>query len=221
MDSELCIECKEPLCRIWAIMDIGTDFLQGWDINILQNQLTGDASLSLRNIHSFCHSVCEKNRWPPGVIAQSLHRFVSNFKSRDSPGAIKWQNSPLPRLDVSDMIALFYFICWAVSISHLQCCVKGMSSSTKGSKSCRWDIIYWTVSCRSRRWPREWPSNWSPRALNRQFLQEAKTVTGMSLNDYREFSLLRFLAKTLIYVNDKDLYATMHSLKWVLVGWIL
>lgn len=68
MDSELGIDSKEPLCRIWTIMDIGTDFLQRWDINILQNQLTDDASLSLRNIDSFCHSVARKTDGHQGSL---------------------------------------------------------------------------------------------------------------------------------------------------------
>lgn len=67
----------------------------------------------------------------------------------------------------------------------LQCCVKGTSSSTKGSKSCRWDVMNCTVSWRSRRWPREWPSNWSPKALNRQFLYEEKMQTNQAASGIR------------------------------------
>lgn len=152
--------------------------LQSW--NIFQDWLTGDPSLSL---HIPFHSAASKNRWPPGVIAQLLCTFVPNFKCRDLPWATKQateKSTASARLPQR-----FNLICWAVAINHLQCCEKGTSSSTKGSKSCRWDIIYCTVSCRSRRWPREWPSNWSPRALNRQFLQNVKTMTAVSPNDFK------------------------------------
>ena len=48
---------------------------------------------------------------------------------------------------------------------------KETSSSTKGSKSILWLLMKLTTSARWRKWLRQWPSSWSPRARNRQLLQ--------------------------------------------------
>lgn len=53
---------------------------------------------------------------------------------------------------------------------NLPCLSKGTSSSTNGSKSSRCSDINFTTSCRCLRCPLPCPSNWSPRARNRQFL---------------------------------------------------
>lgn len=147
----------------------------------------------------------------------SLYSCWSKLSPIEINGLVTWQLSIVNEASVKViyLITVFYFISLVVflSVTHwvisLQCCEKGTSSSTKGSKSWRWDIIYWTVSCRSRRWPREWPSNWSPRALNRQFLQEIKTVTGMSTQPLVKWLwLLRFLArmKVMLCLNQRLIF---------------
>ena len=70
-------------------------------------------------------------------------------------------------VDENQMLTL-----WIISkrIQFLLCLSKGTSSSTNGSKSPLWSRIYRTVSPLCFKWLRPWPSSWSPKARNRQFL---------------------------------------------------
>ena len=56
----------------------------------------------------------------------------------------------------------------------LPCFSNVVSSLRNGSKSALCSNMYLTTSCLCRKWLRTWPSNWSPRARNKQLLKYNK-----------------------------------------------